>query len=57
MTALEHLEAIQKECLEHENDCIYCPCYEKGICVWKKAFNTAPYDWNLEPLKGVLYGY
>lgn len=56
MTALEHLEMIKKECLEHSG-CVNCICYEDGVCVWKKAFYTAPYDWNLEPLKGVVYGY
>ena len=56
MTALEHLEKIQRECLAQKG-CVHCPCYEKGVCVWEKAFQTAPYDWNLRILEGVLYGY
>lgn len=56
MTALEHLEAIKKECLEHE-DCSTCRDYNDKCCVWKTAFNSAPYDWDLRILEGVLYGY
>lgn len=56
MTTLEHLEKIQKECLA-QKDCTRCSCYDGELCIWKEVFNTAPYDWNLESLKGVLYGY
>ena len=56
MTALEHLEEIKKECLEHE-DCSTCRDYNDRCCVWAIAFNSAPYEWNLKALEGVLYGY
>ena len=57
MTALEHLEEIQEGCLAQKDGCAHCPCHDGELCIWKQVLNTAPYEWNLKALEGVLYGY
>lgn len=60
MSTFEHLQEIQKECIDRT--CDNCPHFVEASkyrmeCLYALAFGDAPYEWNLENLDGILKEY